>query len=265
MSQQNIKLHILKIGSESFAKREGLKIQVQTQFLDQVARNIALLRKRKQAFVIVSSGAVQMGRKSFEEDGIDWTSVSKQTLAAEGNVSLISNWHQVFESYGIKIAQILLNSEVHNGNYIQHAQQLIKAGRVIIFNENAVVATRDREIIIIAKDNDTFAGQIAKDLDAEKLGIFSSINGYIQNHGTKTAQLLKEISNEKLTQLIAFENQITGIKSEAGTGGIITKLEGIGIHLSQSGFREAQIIDSANKLNVQDYFDGIHKGTLFIK
>jgi glutamate 5-kinase len=264
MTKQNNKaLYILKIGSESFAKRVNGKIEVQTKFLHQLAQNISKLRQEGQEFAIVSSGAVQMGRKSFEKDDLDWTNISKQSLAAEGNVSLLATWQNIFDSYDIKIAQILLNSEVHNGNYIKHAKELIKMGRIVIFNENDVVATRNREIVIIAKDNDTFAGQIAKDLNAHHLGIFSSIDGYIQNHGTGNAKLLKQVSSKKLAELLEFENCNNSSKSEAGTGGIVTKLEGIQIHLSQEGQRRANIVDSGNQISVRNYFDNTHNGTIF--
>jgi glutamate 5-kinase len=262
-------LHILKIGSESFAKRENGIITVQTEFLETMAKNIKKLRKASQKFVIVSSGAVQMGRKNFEEDGLDWNNTTKQYLASEGNTETNEQWKNIFAKNGIRIAQGLLNSEVDNGNYIQHVGEALNHGRIMIFNENDLVATRQRIDGIIFKDNDTLVGRIAKDLAADKLAIFSSIDGYLEHYNTTQEKLIRNLDVNQIKALIKIEttkNEIkltAGDNSEVGTGGILTKLEGILDYLENVEHGQARIINSSKLESVKNYFGNTHNGTHF--
>jgi glutamate 5-kinase len=262
----NKELTIIKIGSEGIIIRnEDGGFEVQQEFVDQITRNIAQLRESTN-FVLVSSGAVSMGRKICQETGIDNVELlnCKQALASLGANDLINIWQQSFLKHGIRASQNLLNSETDNGKYAESAKVLINSGIVTIFNENDFVATREREDRLIFEDNDTMAARIAQDLGAKNLTIFSrGINGYHKDFGTDQEMVLETLNLTQIQDLITLEQFKCSTKTEGGTGGILTKIIAMRNFLTTNSSGVGRIVDASNSQSIDNYFQGNYKGTVF--
>lgn len=220
MNLKNKKKLVIKIGSSLLVEKGNLR-QV---WLESFASDIAKLVAQKIEIVIVSSGAIALGRSVLKTPQKKITLAEKQAAAAIGQIQLMANYREAFKKHDLEIAQILLTAADCNARqrYINSQNTinaLIKNAAIPIINENDSVAVEEIKI----GDNDRLAARVAQMISADLLILFSDIDGlYDQNPRiNKSARLIPEVV--KITEEI--EKMAQGAGSDVGTGGMVTKIK----------------------------------------
>jgi glutamate 5-kinase len=195
-------------------------------WLNAFCADAALLRARGQQVVVVSSGAVALGRRRLGLTGRkSLTLPEKQAAAAAGQSVLMRAWEEAFEPHGVGAAQILLtrdDTEVRRRwlNARATAETLIGLNVVPVVNENDTVVTEE----IRYGDNDRLAARVAQMVGADLLVLLSDIDGLYtadprRDPSAAHIERVSEITPE-IAAMAEGANAATGV----GTGGMATKI-----------------------------------------
>ena len=213
---------VLKIGSSLLVNEKTG--QVKNTWLNALADDILTAYERGQQVIIVTSGAVAVGRKVLNlSTNKKLLLPQKQAAAAVGQIRLAHYYQEVLAERGLKVAQILLTlDDSENRKRYLNARNtlntLLDLGIIPVINENDTVATSEIKV----GDNDRLAARVAQMASADALVIFSDIKGLYTANPRKdpAAKLIPVV--EKLTPEI--EAMADGAGSSVGTGGMATKL-----------------------------------------
>ncbi len=213
---------VIKIGSALLVMNEDSAVR--TSWLAEITENIAKLRQSGHEIVIVSSGAMALGRRMINiRKTPKETTQLKQAVAAIGQIQLMKHFQEYFAKHDCMTAQILLTPQdteerVRHLNARNTINQLLKLGVIPIINENDSVATEE----IRYGDNDRLSARVASMISADLLILLSDIDGlYTKNPKIHTdAELIKNIRQIDKT-ILSFAG---GNIDERSTGGMITKL-----------------------------------------
>ncbi len=255
---------VIKIGSSSL-QHQGTGDLDYTK-LDVLVRELCNLHNMGKDVVLVTSGAIAVGKKAvhiseINEEDEDKVIAMKQACAAVGQARLMMIYQKIFAEYNQTTAQILMtkNTIVDNLNRYNAQntfRELLGMGVIPIVNENDTVATYEIEI----GDNDTLSAIVAALIDADLLILLSDIEGLYTDDPRKNpeAQFIEEVDNldEKIMQM---GKASTGSKS--GTGGMNTKLLAAKI-ATKSGI-DMLIAGSKDIKVIHRLVDGQNIGTLF--
>lgn len=218
MQNFSAKRIVIKIGSSLLVENGILR----EKWLQKLAQDVADLVAKKVEVVIVSSGAIALGRGLWHASG-KLTLQEKQAAAAVGQIELMASYRDYFRKSKTNVAQILLSAADCNArerytNSQNTINTLLAKGIVPIINENDTVAVEEIKI----GDNDRLAARVAQMISADLLILFSDIDGlYDKNPKThQDAKLIPEVL--KITK--AIEEMAGGSSSLVGTGGMITKI-----------------------------------------
>lgn len=208
---------VIKIGSTVLATKEGIN----QKRIDSLAEEISGIDKD---VVIVSSGAIAAGmgrlslRKRPEEIRL------KQAAAAVGQSRLMWAYEKSFESYGKKVAQVLLTREdlTERRRYLyakNTLETLIELGVIPIVNENDTIAVDE----IRFGDNDTLAVMVTNLLQAGLLLILSDVDGlYTSDPRSNSDAKLIDLVTEITSQIEKIAGKSSTIE---GTGGMFSKVQ----------------------------------------
>ena len=213
---------VLKIGSSLLVNEKTG--QVKNTWLNALADDILTAYEHGQQVIIVTSGAVAVGRKVLNlSTDKKLLLPQKQAAAAVGQIRLAHYYQEVLAERGLKVAQILLTlDDSENRKRYLNARNtvntLLDLGVIPVINENDTVATSEIKV----GDNDRLAARVAQMASADALVIFSDIKGLYTANPRKdpAAKLIPVV--EKLTPEI--EAMADGAGSSVGTGGMATKL-----------------------------------------
>ena len=210
---------VIKIGS-SLLVEEGL---VRNKWLENLSQNIAKIIDEKTTVVIVSSGAVALGRNILNIKNKKLTLQEKQACASVGQIELMSLYKNYFAKLNLNVAQILLtasdcNSRERYLNCKNTIETLLEKKIIPIINENDSVAVDEIKI----GDNDRLSARVAQMIEADLMILFSDIDGLYNDNPkiNKDAQFIPHV--EKINKDI--EKMARGAVSQVGTGGMITKI-----------------------------------------
>ncbi len=253
---------VIKIGSSSLQHEQTGDLDYTK--LDVLVRELCDLRNRGKDVVLVTSGAVAVGRKAVMMQDIesdDKTSV-KQACAAIGQARLMMIYQKIFAEYNQVAAQILMtkNTIIDNLNRFNAQntfEELFKLGVVPIVNENDTIATYELGI----GDNDRLSAIVASLIDADLLLLLSDIDGLYtddprQNPDARYIEVVEMLTEE----LMEMGKSTTG--SSAGTGGMNTKLQAAKI-ANNMGV-DMVIANSADIKVIHRILAGQNIGTLFL-
>jgi len=194
------------------------------KWLRALAADIATLHAAGTEIVLVSSGAVALGRNRTGLGHGKLSLEEKQAAAAAGQPLLINAWAQALEKYDIHVAQLLLtleDSERRNRYLNARATftTLLKHKLIPIVNENDTVATAELKF----GDNDRLAARVAVMIGADTLILFSDIDGlYTKNPSIhKDATHLPRVDKMTAAIMAMGGDAASGLSS----GGMRTKLE----------------------------------------
>lgn len=224
MSRKPLAKHrriVIKIGSALLVDRKtGLK----SAWLNSVCADIAALRAQKIDVLVVSSGAIALGRTVLGLPAGALKLEESQAAAAVGQIALARAWSESLSRDAIVAGQILLTlGDTEERRRYLNARatinQLLKLGAVPIINENDTVATSE----IRYGDNDRLAARVATMTGADLLVLLSDIDGLYTAppHLDPDARFLDTIPS--ITPEI--EAMAGGAASELSRGGMRTKID----------------------------------------
>ncbi len=212
---------VVKVGSALLVGADG----ADKHWLAAFAADVARLRARGQQILVVSSGAVALGRRRLSLPKRALTLPEKQAAAAAGQSGLMRAWEEALEPHAIVAAQVLLtrdDTEVRRRwlNARATVETLLGLGVIPVINENDTVATEELRV----GDNDRLAARVAQMIGADVLVLLSDIDGLY------TADPRRDPSAEHLARVTRLTPQIEAMAGGAntgagvGTGGMATKL-----------------------------------------
>jgi glutamate 5-kinase len=212
---------VIKIGSALLVDRKtGLK----KSWLDGICADIASLKAKGVDVLVVSSGAIALGRSVLDLPSGALKLEESQAAAAVGQIALARAWSESLSHHGIVAGQILLTlGDTEERRRYLNARatisQLLKIGAVPIINENDTVATSE----IRYGDNDRLAARVATMTGADLLILLSDIDGLYTAppHLDPDARFLETIA--EITPEI--EAMAGGAASELSRGGMRTKID----------------------------------------
>ncbi|WP_413710550.1 glutamate 5-kinase [Rhizobium sp. Rhizsp82] len=212
---------VIKIGSALLVDRKtGLK----NAWLDAMCADIAALKAKGADVLVVSSGAIALGRSVLDLPSGALKLEESQAAAAVGQISLARAWSESLSRDEIVAGQILLTlGDTEERRRYLNARatinQLLKIGAVPIINENDTVATSE----IRYGDNDRLAARVATMTGADLLILLSDIDGLYTAppHLDPDAKFLETIA--EITPEI--EAMAGGAASELSRGGMRTKID----------------------------------------
>ena len=183
---------VVKIGSSLLVGKNGT---INRPWLDALADDLAQLRQSGVDVIVVTSGAVAVGRGPLDLSGklrLD----EKQAAAAAGQIRLAHAYQESLARHQLTVAQVLLTIDDSENrrrylNARNTLETLLRLGAVPVINENDTVATAE----IRFGDNDRLAARVAQMIGADTLVLFSDIDGlYTGNpRQDKTAVFIPEV------------------------------------------------------------------------
>ena len=250
---------VLKIGSALIV--DETTGHPRQQWLDALADDIARLRKGGAQVIVVSSGAIRLGRARLGLARGMLRLEQKQASAAVGQIGLAHAWQQTLARHDLVVAQLLLTLEdsEQRERYLNARQTmttLLAQGAVPVINENDTVATAE----IRFGDNDRLAARVAEMVSADTLVLFSDIDGLYSADPRRDASAAFIPEVRKITAEI--EAMAGAAPDELSNGGMVTKLIAARIAMG-AGCRMA-IVDG-NRLNpLAALLDGPARCTWFL-
>jgi len=219
---------VVKIGSALLAAADG---EVRLPWLAGLADDVARCRSRGQEVILVSSGAIAVGRRHLGLVGRRLRLEEKQAAAATGQIRLAHAYQEALARHSITVAQILLtpdDTEERRRHLNARATfgQLLALGAVPVVNENDTIATAE----IRFGDNDRLAARVAQMTSADMLVLLSDIDGLYTadprtNPNARHIPMVREIGAD-----------IEAMAGEAppgySSGGMVTKIAAARIAMS---------------------------------
>jgi len=212
---------VVKIGSALLVEEKTGAIR--RQWLDALADDVAEIRKAGTEVLLVSSGAIAVGRRHLGllDGGLKLE--EKQAAAATGQIRLAHAYQETLARHDITVAQVLLTlgdteERRRHLNARSTLQTLLKFGCVPVINENDTVATAE----IRFGDNDRLAARVAAMVSADALVLLSDIDGLY------TADPRRNPEARFVPEVTEITPEIEAMAGEAlpgySSGGMVTKL-----------------------------------------
>jgi glutamate 5-kinase len=192
-------------------------------WLETLAADVAAMRVRGQEVLLVSSGAIALGRRQLGLSSARLKLEEKQAAAAVGQIRLAHAWKQALELHTLTVAQILLTfGDTEERRRYLNARNtlstLLRLGAIPVINENDTVATAE----IRYGDNDRLAARVAQMISADCLVLLSDVDGlYSADPGKDpAARFIPDVH----TINADVERMAGGAASAVGSGGMATKI-----------------------------------------
>jgi len=220
---------VVKIGSSLLV--DHARGQLNAAWLDSLAADLAEVTKVGKQVIVVSSGAIALGRHVLGLPRGELPLEQSQAAAAVGQISLASAYQAILKSHGLTAAQILLTlGDTEERRRYLNARQtiatLLAQKAVPVVNENDTVATSE----IRYGDNDRLSARVASMMSADCLVLLSDIDGLY------TAPPTSSTTATRLDVVRQITPEIEAMAGSAGTelsrGGMVTKIEAARIALS---------------------------------
>jgi glutamate 5-kinase len=225
---------VIKVGSALLVDAD--KGRLNRTWLESFAADVARLRKRGQEVILVSSGAIALGRRHLGLSAGKLKLEESQAAAAVGQIRLAHAYKELLEAHDITVAQILLTlvDTEQRRRYLNARgtlNTLLSLGSVPVINENDTVATTE----IRYGDNDRLAARVAQMTGADCLILLSDIDGLYTANPAENPHA--DFIGRVLEITPAIEAMAGGTGSDMGSGGMQTKIAaakiavGAGCHL----------------------------------
>lgn len=211
----------IKIGSALLVDKTG---KLRAEWLADLAADIAALKATGCEVVIVSSGAIALGRGRLGLSAVALTLEQSQAAASAGQIALSQAWADALGRHGIVTGQILITPNItEERRYYLNARTtiatLLGLGAVPIINENDSVATAE----IRYGDNDRLSARVATMIEADCLVLLSDIDGLYTAPPAKDPDAAHIPVVKTITP--AIEAMAGGAASHLSRGGMTTKVE----------------------------------------
>lgn len=212
---------VVKVGSALLVDAESSRVN--RAWLMTLVEDLLRLRKRGQQVLLVSSGAIGLGRRQLRLGRGALKLEESQAAAAVGQIRLAHAYKELLEDRNVTVAQVLLTLEdsERRRRYLNARatlETLLAFGALPVINENDTVATAE----IRYGDNDRLAARVAQMVGADCLVLLSDVDGlYTADPNTDPeAQFIERVS-AITPEITAMAGRTT---SEIGSGGMATKI-----------------------------------------
>lgn len=258
---------VFKFGTNALSADNGdLALSRLYSFME----DIAALRAQGKEVMIVTSGAVGVGKRRLGLTSAPDVVSLKQACAAVGQISLMKLYEDGFKQLGVVAAQVLLTEDdfSHRSRYLSlrdTLNRLLELGCIPVINQNDTVSTnelrgyKEKGVNVCFSDNDKLSALVASGMDADLLCVMSDVDGLYNGdpRKDKNAKLIDVVKG------VTPEIEALGFcASSRGRGGMKTKLEAAKV-VTRSG--AAMIIAYGKKPGaVSAVFGPDFKGTLFL-
>lgn len=212
---------VVKIGSSSLTHKETGALNMTK--LEVLVRELTDLHNMGKEVVLVSSGAIAVGRQALGFSERPAKTEEKQACASVGQARLMMIYQKLFSEYNQLCSQILMTKSTIVNNLNRHNafntfQELLKMGVIPIVNENDTVSTYE----IHFGDNDTLSAIVASLVEADLLILLSDIDGlYTDDPNTNPEARFVDTVEHLDTHLLEMGKSTS---SSVGTGGMASKL-----------------------------------------
>jgi len=254
----NAKRIVVKVGSTLLV--DSAAGALKRDWLASLAADVAALRLAKKEVIVVSSGAIALGRRALKLKAGALRLEESQAAAAVGQVRLAQAYVDAFHGHDIQVAQILLTLEdtEERRRYLNARETLMTLlglGAVPVINENDTVATAE----IRYGDNDRLAARVASMLEADMLVLLSDIDGLYSANPQRdpAARHIPEV--RAITPEI--ERMAEGPVSGVSKGGMESKIAAAKIATSAGA---AVVIANGHVLHPLQAIAGAERTTLFV-
>ena len=255
---------VIKIGSSSLMHNETGRLNLGK--IEKLVRTIVDIKNSGKDVVLVSSGAIAVGRMALGLNEKPDELPVKQACAAIGQAKLMMVYQKIFAEYSTTAAQVLMTkATVMNDKSRRNAQntfnELLNLGAVPIVNENDTVSTYEIKQVQTFGDNDRLSAIVTSIIDADLLILLSDIDGLYTDdpNSNPDARFINQVDviDDKLLNM---GKSTSG--SGVGTGGMATKLKAAGIAVSSGA---DMVIANGNDIdNIAKIMSGADVGTLFV-
>ena len=256
---------VIKFGTNILTNDDGdVSLPRVYSFIEEVSK----LQKSGKEIILVSSGAVGLGKKKLGLASTEATAL-KQACAAIGQSKLMSIYESGFDQYNLVVAQILLTEDdfSQRKKYLSlriTLNKLLELGVIPIINQNDTVSTIEldelfNDMQVCFSDNDKLAALVASELDADLLVILSDVDGLFDsnpknNPDAKIIPVVNKVTND----ILDFGEEA----SSGGRGGMKTKLEAARLVTRSGGI--VLIANGKTPLVINQIFSEAEIGTVFL-
>ena len=253
---------VIKIGSSSLQHKESGDLDYTK--MEVLVRELCNLRNQGKDVILVTSGAIAVGRKAIgvtkleKEEGHLGV---KQACAAVGQAKLMMIYQKIFAEYNQIAAQILMTKDTivndfNRENAKNTFSELLNLGVIPVVNENDTVATYE----IVIGDNDTLSAIVSGLTKADLLILLTDIDGlYTDDPRTNSNAEFIEVVEKVTPEHMQMGKKSTG--SNVGTGGMNTKM--IAARIATNSGADMIIANSSDIRIIHRIMDGRNIGTLF--
>jgi glutamate 5-kinase len=213
---------VVKVGSSLLVDAGAGRLR--EGWLGSLAADIAALHAERRDVIVVSSGAIALGRSVLKLPKGPLKLEDSQAAAAVGQIALARTWSEVLGRHGITAGQVLvtLTDTEERRRYLNARStigKLLEWHSVPVINENDTVATTE----IRYGDNDRLAARVATMASADLLVLLSDVDGLYDapphlDAAAKHIALVPRITAE-------IEAMAGEAASDHARGGMRTKIE----------------------------------------
>jgi glutamate 5-kinase len=212
---------VVKVGSALLVDQDTGRLN--RAWLETLVADLLRLRERNQQVILVSSGAIALGRRQLKLAKGPLRLEESQAAAAVGQIRLAHAYKELLEEKGVTVAQVLLTLEdsERRRRYLNARatlETLLELGALPVINENDTVATAE----IRYGDNDRLAARVAQMASADCLLLLSDVDGLY------TADPNTNPNAQFIDRVLHITPEIEGMAgrtvSDVGSGGMATKI-----------------------------------------
>lgn len=261
---RNRKKIVIKIGSSSLMHKDTGRLNLRK--IEQLVRTLVDLKNSGKDVILVSSGAIAVGRTAIGLHEKPDELPVKQACAAIGQAKLMMVYQKIFAEYSAIAAQVLMTkatvtTDTSRKNAENTFNELLKLGAIPIVNENDTVSTYEIKQVQTFGDNDRLSAIVTSIVGADLLILLSDIDGlYTDDPNTNPdARFISQVDRID-DDLLDMGKSTSG--SNVGTGGMATKLIAARI---ATGSGADMVIANGNDIdNITKVMAGEDVGTLFV-
>ena len=251
---------VIKIGSSPLTHTETGRLNLMK--MEILVRELADLHNQGKDVIVVSSGAIAVGKSAMGLSHKPQELDERQACAAVGQARLMMIYQKLFAEYSQTAAQILMTkytmiNRATRVNARNTFDRLLSMGAIPIVNENDTISTDEIEF----GDNDTLSALVAALIDADVLLLLSDIDGLFTDDPNQNPQAEFIDIVEKIdAHLESMAKGSSG--TSVGTGGMATKLKAA--HIATSAGADMVIANGADFHIIHKILQGRNYGTLFL-
>ena len=261
---RNRKRIVIKIGSSSLMHKDTGRLNLRK--IEKLVRTLVDLKNSGKDVILVSSGAIAVGRTAIGLHERPDELPVKQACAAIGQAKLMMVYQKIFAEYSAIAAQVLMTkTTVVNDTSRKNAEntfnELLKLGAIPIVNENDTVSTYEIKQVQTFGDNDRLSAIVTSIVGADMLILLSDIDGLYTDdpNSNPDAKFIDQV--DKIDDNLLDMGKTTS-GSSVGTGGMATKL--IAARIATSSGADMVIANGNNIDNITGIMAGEDVGTLFV-